>query len=146
MRKLLLTLSITIVSFALFGQIGFPRPDFNPYKIQGQSILNPSNMKISHSMGFEAGSSSSGDGYYLSRYTNHIQYQFNPKLELNVDLNFINFGSANTNKSIEFNEDNQSKVIPEFSLKYQPSDSFHVEVRYEQGYSPYSRYRSMFDR
>jgi hypothetical protein len=97
-------------------------------------------------MGFEAGSSSSGDGYYLSRYTNHIQYQFNPKLELNVDLNFINFGSANTNKSIEFNEDNQSKVIPEFSLKYRPSDNFHVEFRYEQGYSPYSRYRTLFDR
>ncbi|HQB98081.1 MAG TPA: hypothetical protein PKZ46_04035, partial [Candidatus Cloacimonadota bacterium] len=90
-------------------------------------------LKMSHSMGFEAGTSSMGSGYYLSRYTNHMKYQFNPKLELDVDLNFVNFGSLNTNTGFALNDDNNSKILPEFSLRYKPSDSMSFEIRMSQG-------------
>jgi hypothetical protein len=84
-------------------------------------------------MGFQAGTSSIGEGYYLSRYTNHIQYKFNPKLELDLDLNFVNYGSVDTSSKFSMNDDNSNKLIPEFSLRYKPSDSILIQVQMNHG-------------
>ncbi len=70
-------------------------------------------------MGFEAGSSSSGHGYYLSRYTSHLNYKLSPSWDAQLNLNFVNFGSAMTKSSVEFNDDNQSTVLPEFLFTLQ---------------------------
>lgn len=86
-----------------------------------------------HSMGFEAGTATHGDGYYLSRYTNHLIYSFNPKLVLDLDLNFVNFGSMNTKDKFELNSDNSTKVVPEFSLRYKPKDNILIQFQMVQG-------------
>lgn len=127
-RYYILIISLLILA-PLSAQIDMSRLELNPFM---RKALAPNKLQISHSMGFEAGASSSGDGYYLSRYTNHINYKFNPKLELDLDLNFVNFGSATTNSGLNFNDDNRSKILPEFSLRYRPSDSVSLEIRMEQ--------------
>lgn len=132
MYKLIISLALLLLVLPLAAQYEPPRPNFSPY-VSGNSLLSLNNLSMRHSMGFEAGSSSLGDGYYLSRYTNHLKYTFNPKLELNLDLNFINFGSLNTASKLEFNADNSSKVIPEFSLRYKPSDSVLIQFQMVQG-------------
>lgn len=138
MKKLILaTLLVVLAAYPLLAQIDFPKPNLNPFK--GSSLLMPNKLSMSHSMGFEAGTASGGNGYYLSRYTNHISYKFNPKLALDLDLNFVNFGSASTKSGISFNQDNKSKILPEFSLSYKPSDSVSFELHYKQ--SPYSLYQ-----
>jgi len=130
MKNLLITLLLMGLILPVMATYNLPRPNLNPFTINNPAL---SNLKMSHSMGFEAGTSSMGNGYYLSRYTNHMKYQFNPKLELDVDLNFVNFGSLNTNTGFALNDDNNSKILPEFSLRYKPSDSMSFEIRMSQG-------------
>jgi len=133
MRKLMLTFLLLLSLMPLLAQINLPRPNFSPYTGNGNSLLSLNKLSMRHSMGFEAGTSSLGEGYYLSRYTNHLMYSFNPKLEMNLDLNFVNFGSLNTTDKFELNKDNSSKVIPEFSLRYKPTDSILIQVQMVQG-------------
>ncbi len=130
MKNLLILVLMTVAILPLMAQYDIPRPDFNPFSLSS-SMLNK--LSMSHSMGFEAGSSSGGNGYYLSRYTNHLKYALGPKLDLDLDLNFVNFGSMNTSKSFSLNEDNDSKILPEFSLRYRPSDSMTFELKMSQG-------------
>ncbi len=130
MKNLLILVLMTVAILPLMAQYDIPRPDFNPFSMSS-SMLNK--LSMSHSMGFEAGSSSGGNGYYLSRYTNHLKYALGPKLDLDLDLNFVNFGSMNTSKSFSLNEDNDSKILPEFSLRYRPSDSMTFELKMSQG-------------
>jgi len=144
MKKLMLVLTICTMAVLLSSQSVFTLP--NPYAQSGLSstLFNPYKLKMTHTMGFTAGGSSNGQGFYESRYTNHIKYEFSPKLELGVDLNFLNFGSASYNKNFEFssNNDNKSKVLPEFSLKWKPSDAFSMQIEYRS----YDPYRSLFEK
>jgi hypothetical protein len=130
MKKILLIIALSLLLLPLLAQINMPRPDFNPYSLKSSLP----NLSMSHSMGFQAGTSSSGSGYYLSRYTNHLSYKLSPKMDLDVDLNFVNFGSVNTGSSISFNDDNDTKVLPEFSLRYQPKENMSFEIRMGQGF------------
>ena len=139
MKKLILaTVLVLLAAYPLLAQIDFPKPNLNPFK--GSSLLKSNKLSMSHSMGFEAGTASGGNGYYLSRYTNHIAYSFNSKLKLDLDLNFINFGSASTARGISFNQDNSSRILPEFSLNYKPSDSVSFELHYRQAPSSLYQY------
>jgi hypothetical protein len=47
-------------------------------------------------------------------------------------LNFVNYGSATYNRKLEFagNGDNQSVILPEFSLTYKPSENFNIVIEY----------------
>ncbi len=138
---MILTLAL-LFALPLMAEWELPRPDFNPWRESGSSLLNPDRLAMSHSMGFSASSSSDGTGYYLSRYTNHLKYKFNPKLELDLDLNFVNFGGMNTDSKFSLEDNNSSKVIPEFSLRYKPNDSFMIQVHMQQnsGLYPWSLY------
>ncbi|MDZ4182456.1 MAG: hypothetical protein U1B83_06230, partial [Candidatus Cloacimonadaceae bacterium] len=104
MKVIFAIAAIILMMTPLMAQIDMPRPVFSPYGNSGNSLLSLNRLSMRHSMGFEAGTSSSGGGYYLSRYTNHLKYQFNPKLELDLDLNFVNFGTASN--SFKVNDDN----------------------------------------
>lgn len=130
MKKLLLITALSLMLLPLLAQISMPRPDFNPYSLKSSLP----NLNMSHSMGFQAGTSSSGSGYYLSRYTNHLSYKLSPKMDLDVDLNFVNFGSMNTGSSFSLNDDNDTKLLPEFSLRYQPKENMSFELRMGQGF------------
>ncbi|MCB5248335.1 MAG: hypothetical protein WCY87_00125 [Candidatus Cloacimonadales bacterium] len=130
MKNILITLLMLSLMVPAMATYNLPRPDLNPFSMKSPVLQN---LKMSHSMGFEAGSNSGGSGYYLSRYTNHMKYQFSPKLELDLDLNFVNFGSMNTGSKFSVNDDNRNKILPEFSLRYKPSDSVNFEIRMSQG-------------
>jgi len=129
MKRLVLIIALSLVLMPLLAQTHIARPSFSPYAMQ----QNMPNLRMSHSMGFEAGTSSRGTGYYLSRYTNHMNYKLHPKLDLDVDLNFVNFGSVNTASGFELGDDNDSKILPEFSLRYQPKDNISFELKMGQG-------------
>jgi len=129
-------LMITLVAFAIFclplaAQIDLPKPDFSLMPRSGGSLLDMSRLSMSHSLGFEAGSSSWG-GYYMSNYTNHLKYKFSPKLDMKLDLSLVNFGTSSP--AFKVNDDNSSRIIPAFSLDYRPSDSVIIQVKYQQGY------------
>ncbi len=138
MRKALFTLlAVVCVALPVFAQTDYTPLDMNPF--HRGSLFGSNKLSMSHSLGFEAGTSSNGYGYYLSRYTNHIGYKFSSKLDLDIDLNLVNFGSADIGKGISFNSDNKSRIIPEFSLRYKPSDSVSLELGFHQ-VSRYDRY------
>jgi hypothetical protein len=130
----------------LFAQNSIFAPDLLNQTNNINTLLNPYKLKMSHSMGFSAGTSSNGLGFYQSRYTNHLQYDFSPKLNMAIDLNFVNFGSTSQNKSwsIQSNDDNKSRILPEFSLTYKPSDAFTLQVEYRNlsNQSPWLGYPS----
>ncbi len=127
-----LTLIVTMLCIA--GLV-FANPTagafFGP-RLNSPGLLNMSNMKMNHSMSFSSGFSSQGDGFYQSRYTNHLFYKFSPKLELNVDLSLVNYGTANIDNSfsISGNKDNSTAVIPEFSLNYRPTENTTIRIEY----------------
>lgn len=151
MKKTLLGILIIALSLPLLAQIDIPKPNFNPYRQETPGLLSLDRFSMNHSLGFSAGMSSVGTGYYLSRYTNQISYVFSPKLDLELDLSLVNFGS--TGAKLEFNSDNSTKVIPEFKLNYRPSDSMNLSIEFRQAapwnqaYSPWQTdQRPWYDR
>ena len=133
MKKLFLILTLIAGMYLLSAQNSvFNTNAFNDSNLLG-SLLNPYKLKMSQSMGFAAGTSSNGLGFYESRFTNHFSYEFSPKLNMELDLSLVNFGSASTGKGINFdtNDDNKTKIIPEFSLKYKPSKTVTIQLEYK---------------
>lgn len=132
MKKMIVTaITLLLLMLPLAAQTNLPKPSFSPWQNSSNSLFNLNKLSMSHSLGFSAGTSSEGRGYYFSRYTNHLSYQFNPKLELDLDLNLVNFGT--TGSSFSLNDDNKSKIIPEFRLRWKPSDSVQIQVQFQQG-------------
>ncbi len=132
MRLTILVLIAVVLVSGLFAE-PWGDPFFSPnLKLNG--FLNPDNLQMNHTMSFMSGFSSGGDGFYRSTYTNHLHYTFHPKLDLQVDLNFVNYGTANWDNSfsIQGNKDNASAVIPEFSLNYRPSDNTSIRIEFRQ--------------
>ncbi len=144
MKVILMIVLALAMMVQLAAQVDLPKPNLSPYRNSGNSLFDLNKLSMNHSMGFSAGMSSSGYGFYLSRYTNHLRYKFNPKLDLELDLSFVNFGS--TTSSLDFNDDNQSKVIPEFKLNYRPSDSVNLQIEFRQGYPGYYATRPWHER
>jgi len=142
MKKLFLILIIIAGLYSLSAQNSVFNTNTNNFTGSvNSSLFNPYKLKMSHSMGFSAGTSSNGLGFYESRYTNHLQYEFNPKLNLALDLNFVNFGSTTSGKgfSFESNDDNKTKILPEFSLNYNPTKSISIQLQYRnlRNYNPW---------
>ncbi len=127
MKAIILMTLTLILATGLAALTDLPRPSFSPYQADSSPLFDLSRLSMRHSLGFSAGTSSSGDGFYMSRYTNHLSYQFSPKLDLDLDLHFVNFGTAGS--GFKINDDNSSKVIPDFRLSYRPSNSFRIEVQ-----------------
>ncbi|HCX72850.1 MAG TPA: hypothetical protein DHM37_03945 [Candidatus Cloacimonas sp.] len=145
MKKLTILILLAF-ALTLFGQNGIET--FNPsYKIPSlfghSSLLNPNKLKMNHSVFFLGGVSSNQQSFYESTYTNHLQYNFNPKLKLKVDLNFVNFGTASfdNNWNIEGNNDNSTQVLPNFSLDYRPTENSRITIQFNQ----YDRNRYFWD-
>ena len=84
MKKTAMLLAIGIMAvLPLTAQIDMPKPNLNPWQTASRSpLFDASRLSMSHSMGFMAGSSSAGYGYYLSNYTNHLKYELSPSSTL----------------------------------------------------------------
>ena len=139
MKKIIFAFIQFTVIYFLNAQVVFDNPNssFNPNYSLG-SFLNPDMVKMNHSMSFMSGVSSRGDGFYQSTYTNHLQFQLQRNLRLNVDLSVVNLGSMSHNNNLNFsgNNDNQSMVVPSFSLEYRPTENstIYFEYRQNRGY------------
>lgn len=143
MKKQVITVLMVLGLTLLMAQSSiFGTNPFNQENTQS-SLFNPYKLKMSHSMGFSAATGSNGLGIYESRYTNHIKYEFNSKLNLELDINLVNYGTATTGKGFNFesNDDNKTRILPEFSLNYQPtkSISLRLEYRNHNNYYPWLR-------
>jgi len=110
------------------------------------SMINMNKLTINHSMTFSSSFSSSNHSIYESVYTNHLNYNFSPKFNLKIDLNFINYGSATYKSGIEFegNNDNTSRVLPNFQLNYSPTENMKFVIEFRQYNSPFDRNRLRF--
>ena len=129
---IMMSMLLVMITPLLWGQIN-ENPFFSPY-LSSEGLLNMNNLQMNHTLSFSSGFSSSGDGFYQSVYTNHILYKFNPKLDLNINLNFVNHGTANWDNdfSVSSNNDNTSGIVPEFSLNYRPSKNSRITIEYRQ--------------
>ena len=139
MKKIILV-TLLILAFSLNAEI--INSAFTPELLM-PSMINMNNLTINHSMSFSSSISSNSQSAYESVYTNHINYKFSSKLNLKVDLNFINFGTATYQGGIEFdgNNDNTSRVLPNFQLNYKPSEKMNFTIEFRQYNSPFERNR-----
>ena len=149
MKRLIVIILIINLFCIISAQSVFdrPTPTLNPnFNLGG--LLHPDKMKMNHSMSFISGMSSSGYGYYQSNYTNHLQFQLQKNLKLNVDISVINHGTMSHNNDLNFkgNNDNQNFVVPSFSLEFKPTENttLHIEYRQFRGHqlNPYSMHDS----
>lgn len=131
MKKLFMIIVVLSISLILNSQI--IESAFSP-NLLTSSFLNPDNLSMSHTVRFSGGVASGSQSFYESVYTNHLSYKFTPRLKLNVDLNFVNFGTATYKNGIEFegNNDNTSRVIPNFQLNWKPSENTSISIEYRQ--------------
>jgi hypothetical protein len=123
--KKIIVLAFVILALSLSAQNPTFRPDFLINQFNGFDKL-----QMNHSISFSSGISSNSNSYYMSTYTNHLQYDLGPKLDLKLDLNFVNYGTATHKQGINFsgNNDNTSLVVPEFQLNYRPTEN--SEIRF----------------
>jgi len=142
MKRIMLA-ALLILAFSLNAEI--INSAFTPELLM-PSVINMNNLTINHSMSFSSSISSNNQSAYESVYTNHLNYKFSPKLNLKVDLNFVNFGSATHQGGIEFdgNNDNTSKVLPNFQLNYNPSENVKFIIEFRQYNSPFERNRLFY--
>ncbi|MEA2095429.1 MAG: hypothetical protein U9P73_01880 [Candidatus Cloacimonadota bacterium] len=142
MKKIML-IALLILAFSLNADI--INSAFTP-ELLTPSMINMNNLTINHSISFSSSISSNSQSAYESIYTNHLNYKFSSKLNLKVDLNFINYGSATYQGGIEFdgNNDNTSRILPNFQLNYNPSENVKFIIEFKQYNSPFER-NSLFD-
>jgi len=127
---------ILILTFALNAEM--INNVFKPNLLM-PSFLDANKISVNHSISFSSGISSNKQSFYQSVYTNHLSYNFNSKLKLDLDLNFVNFGTATYKSGIEFdgNEDNATKVLPNMQLNWKPSENTSITIEFKQYNSPF---------
>ena len=141
--KRIMLIALLILAFNLNAEI--INSAFTP-ELLTPSMINMNNLTINHSISFSSSISSNSQSAYESVYTNHLNYKFSSKLNLKVDLNFINYGSATYQGGIEFdgNNNNTSRILPNFQLNYNPSENVKFIIEFRQYNSPFER-NSLFD-
>ena len=127
---------ILILAFSLKAQV--VSNVFKPNLLM-PSFLDVNKISVNHSASFSSGISSDKKSFYQSVYTNHLSYTFNPKLKFELDLNFVNFGTATYKSGIEFegNNDNSTRVLPNMSLNYKPTENTSITFEFRQYNSPF---------
>ncbi len=134
MKKYVVLMLVTLIAVCLNAEI--VQSAFTP-SLFSTSFLKQNNISMNHSMSFSAGTASGDNSFYQSVYTNHIKYKLNSKLNLQLDLNFVNYGSATfDNWEFDSNNDNQTKVLPNFQLNYQPNENMRIQFEFRNYRSP----------
>ena len=133
MKKNIFFIFLFIVFFNILSAQNMSFRSFlnrNPF-----SLFNNNKLSMHHSFSFTT-QTNGKNAIYLSDYTNHLNYQLSSKLNLKMNLHFVNYGGANFNNGFSNMEMSNSKrinVIPEFILNYSPSDNFHIILQYSGG-------------
>ncbi len=129
MKKIIMIFVILLLIAAVSADMS--NKFINP-TLYSPSIIDLNKITMNHTISFTGGISSNQQSIYQSLYTNHINYQISSKLNFRLDLNFVNYGSASFDQKFRFegNGDNQSTILPEFSLTYKPSENFNIIFEY----------------
>ncbi len=139
-KRLIYTSILCLLVVSLIADIfpsgfgGNPNP-FANFNNNNSSLLNVENLDMGHTVSFMAGGSSNSQGFYQSMYTNHMFYTINDKWKFNLDLNFVNYGTATIKDDfdIEGNNDNRSNVVPSFNMQYKPNEDTTIEFHFQYG-------------
>ncbi len=152
MKSLWIIVIIAVASLSLSAQDNAYHSGFNPHfqlpslgSEFSNSLFNPDNLTVNHSMGFMSGVA--GDqSYYQSRYTTHLGYALSKDLDFKIDLNFVNDGTATMNGGfdIEGNDDNDSQLLPNMSLEYRPFKNTVIRIDYQSYNTNYPYGRSYY--
>ncbi|RLC45113.1 MAG: hypothetical protein DRH57_08660 [Candidatus Cloacimonadota bacterium] len=140
MRKIYIALIvICLVSINAFAQtdISTPFNSANKIGLNNFSLLNPNKLDIRHQYSFFSGYNSySKRLFYANTFTNIFRYGFSPKLNLSLELNWVNYGSGMMTSRFSYsdNKDNQTKILPNFRLDYSPTKNIQFQL-YFQSYT-----------
>lgn len=132
--KRIMIFAFLIIGISLFAQSESFNDFFNHSNL---SFLRSDKLSMHHSMSFSSSIGADKKAYYQSVYTNHLNYRLSSKLNLKLNMNFVNYGTAsfqNSISSIKADNSKSVKVIPEFILDYSPSDNFHITFEYHNFY------------
>jgi hypothetical protein len=123
-----------MASICVFAQVGsvFNNPSFIRPDFSFSSIFNPNTVSVNHSASFMSGVNSSRNAFYQSVYTTHMNFKFHPKFTMGLDMNFVNFGTADVGKNlaVRSNQDNSTLVVPELNLTYQPNENMFIRFEF----------------
>ncbi|MBC8213538.1 MAG: hypothetical protein ISR90_02200 [Candidatus Marinimicrobia bacterium] len=119
---------LTIITFIFsvgnltLGQILLPSNEDLTFAQSENSFLNPNNLTMNQSVSFMT---STGKGFTSSvgMYSNYINYQINPKLNISTGIHFIQ--PSNTGM---FDNPNSLSLNYDFHLNYQISENFRFEM------------------
>ena len=143
MKKIMIFVFL-ITGISLFAQSESFNNFFNHSNL---SFLRSDKLSMHHSMNFSSSVGANKKAFYQSVYTNHLNYKLSSKVNLKLNVNFVNNGTAsfqNGFSNMTTNNSKNVKVIPEFILDYSPSDNFHMTFEYrnfhkDQFYHNYTR-------
>ena len=133
MKKGIMILILISLYFALSAQTLSFGSFLNHNKL---SFFNNNRISMHHSFGFSSSFSSAGKANFISDYTNHLNYRISSKLNLKMNLHFVNYGMAtyqNNFSNMSYTNSKKINVIPEFILDYSPSNNFHIKIMYNRG-------------
>jgi len=125
MKKFIICVSLLLIFIVLSAQN--VNNDYNPL-FQFPSTLNLNKLKTSQSISFTSIMSSKSKPVYISNFQNRFSYDLTKNLQLQMDLNIVNYNNSNTNNGFSLKENTQ--VLPNFKLDYNPNENFHLRIEY----------------
>ena len=133
MRKaMILAVLATLAAGTLAAQGPEPvsLPSYNSLSTLSQGFFDLSRLSMSQS--FTMSYLATGRGSLMANtYRNNIGYRLTDHLEMHLDLAY-RFTPSRTNTLWSASEGQQSLFIPSFGIRYQPSNSFRLELQYNQ--------------
>ncbi len=99
------------------------------------TTLSLRHLKTSQSFTFSSTyNSGTKSAYYLSNFCNRFELPLSSKLNVALDLNFVNFGEFGSNSPL-ISKDN-TKVLPNFMMKYTPTENLKIYLEINT-FNPY---------
>ncbi len=104
------------------------------------STLPINNLKMSQSISFSTTyNSGTKSAYYLSNFCSSFKLPLSEKLNLALDLNFVNYGKFGVSSPLISNEN--TKVLPNFSLDYAPTQNLRLHIEFNSFPTHYHSFR-----
>jgi len=104
------------------------------------SSLPLNNLRMSQSISFSTTyNSGTKNAYYLSNFCSSFKLPLSDKLNLALDLNFVNYGKFGSSSPLISNEN--TKILPNFSLNYAPTENLRLHIEFNSFPTSYHSFR-----
>lgn len=140
MKKIILTTIILAISFYTLTASNLNNNTPGPSFKFPSTLINFNKLQTSQSLSFTSIMSSESKPIFISNFQNRFSYNLSHNLQLQLDLNIVNYRNANVDDNFSIKDN--SRVLPNFRLDYSPSENFHLRLEYNSFpgyYSPFSR-------